>query len=137
VDVDSRASFNAALPEEEADGILTNARRRRFQRGDIVFHEGDPGDKLHVVNEGRFPVQTGTAEGERVTLRIVTAGEVFGELSIFLEHAPRSATVMTLESGRTTPRARLRRGLAIDRPMGAASAAPISHATLANQPRPA
>jgi CRP-like cAMP-binding protein len=94
--------FLAALPLSEAERVLADARRRRFQRGDIVFHEGDGGDTLHLVTEGRFGVQTGTAEGERVMLQIVSAGEVFGELSIFGPDPHRSATVVTIESGQTS-----------------------------------
>lgn len=66
-----------------------------------MFHEGDGGDTLHVVTEGRFGVQTGTAEGERVMLQIVSPGEVFGELSIFGPDRRRSATVVTIEAGET------------------------------------
>ena len=82
--------------------MLEASRNRRFQRGDIVFHEGDVGDTLHLVTEGRFGVQTGTSEGERVMLQIVSAGDVFGELSIFAPDRRRSATVVTIESGETS-----------------------------------
>ena len=97
--VDSTQGFPGILPP--AERVLADARRRRFQRGDIVFHEGDPGDTLHLVTEGRFGVQTGTAEGERVLLQIVSVGDVFGELSIFGPDRGRSATVMTIEAGET------------------------------------
>jgi CRP-like cAMP-binding protein len=90
-----------SLAIEEWDGLVSNARRRRFERNDIVFHEGDPGDALHVVTAGRFGVQTGTAEGDRVMLEIVSPGNVFGELSIFGPDPRRSATVVTLEAGET------------------------------------
>jgi len=46
--------FASALPPAEAERVLADARHRRFQRGDIVFHEGDPSDTLHLVTEGRF-----------------------------------------------------------------------------------
>ena len=99
--VDSTQGFPGILPPAESARVLADARRRRFQRGDIVFHEGDPGDTLHLVTEGRFGVQTGTAEGERVLLQIVSVGDVFGELSIFGPDRGRSATVMTIEAGET------------------------------------
>jgi CRP/FNR family transcriptional regulator, cyclic AMP receptor protein len=93
--------FLRALPPDVADALLGDARRRRFDRGDIVFHEGDTGDTLHVVTAGRFGIQTGTAEGDRVMLQIVVADEVFGELSIFGTDQQRTATVVTLEAGET------------------------------------
>lgn len=94
-------SLESAIPGEHLDPLLDAARRRRFERGDIVFHEGDPGDTLHVVSSGRFGVVTGTADGDRVMLDIMSAGEVFGELSIFGADRIRSATVLTLEPGET------------------------------------
>jgi CRP/FNR family transcriptional regulator, cyclic AMP receptor protein len=93
--------FLGALPPHELERILAGARQRRFQWGDIVFHESDTGDMLHVVTAGRFGVQTGTAEGGWVMLQIVGAGEVFGKLSIFASDPHRTATVVTLEAGET------------------------------------
>jgi CRP/FNR family cyclic AMP-dependent transcriptional regulator len=90
-----------ALPPQESERIVADARRRRFQRGDIVFHEGDAGETLHLVGAGRFGVQTGTAEGDRVMLQIVSPGDVFGELSIFARDSHRTATVVALEPGET------------------------------------
>jgi CRP/FNR family transcriptional regulator, cyclic AMP receptor protein len=68
--------FLGSLPSGETARILEQARRRRFRRGDIVFHEGDTGEALHLVAEGRFGVQTGTADGQRVMLEIVSPGSV-------------------------------------------------------------
>jgi CRP-like cAMP-binding protein len=51
--------------------------------------------------QGRFGVQTGTVEGERVMLQILSTDEVFGELSIFGPEQLRTATVVTLEAGET------------------------------------
>jgi CRP/FNR family transcriptional regulator, cyclic AMP receptor protein len=59
----TQGGFLGSLPPVEAERMIAAARRRRFQRGDIVFHEGDAGETLHLVSEGRFGVQTGTAEG--------------------------------------------------------------------------
>jgi len=95
------SGFLGSLPPHEVERILGDARQRRFQRSDIVFHEGDAGDTIHVVTSGRFGVQTGTADGDRVMLQIVAAGEVFGELSIFGADRRRTATVVTLEAGET------------------------------------
>lgn len=96
-----QGGFLGSLPPPEAERILADARRRRFQRGDIVFHEGDTGETLHLVAEGRFGVQTGTADGGRVMLEIASPGDVFGELSIFGPDPHRTASVVTLEEGET------------------------------------
>jgi CRP/FNR family transcriptional regulator, cyclic AMP receptor protein len=65
-----------------------------------VFHEGDPGDALHLIAKGRVAVRVTTRLGERATLAIRGPGEAFGELAL-INNAPRSATVAALEPGET------------------------------------
>ena len=88
------------LPSEEIRRVLATARRRTFGRGEVVFHEGDPADSLHLIAKGRFAVRVTTPLGETATLAIRGPGEAFGELALVSE-APRSATVAALESAET------------------------------------
>jgi CRP-like cAMP-binding protein len=88
------------LPPEELRRVLAVARRRTFGRGEVVFHQGDPGDALHLISTGRFAIRVTTALGERATLAIRGPGEAFGELALITD-APRSATVAALEPGET------------------------------------
>jgi len=37
-------------------GQLATLRRRAFRRGEVVFHQGDPRNTLHVVLSGRVKV---------------------------------------------------------------------------------
>jgi CRP-like cAMP-binding protein len=79
---------------------MSVARRRRFDRHEVVFHEGDPGDAVHLIARGRFALRVTTPLGDRVTLRILGPGSLFGELAI-LDPAPRNATVIALERSET------------------------------------
>ena len=88
------------LPSGELQRVLTLARRRSFGRGEVVFHEGDPADSLHLISKGRFAVRVTTPLGETAMLAIRGPGEAFGELALVSE-APRSATVAALESSET------------------------------------
>ena len=51
------------LAPDERRRLLSMARRRRFGRGEVVFHEGDPGDALHLIDKGHVAVK-------RTTLRV-------------------------------------------------------------------
>jgi len=88
------------LPPEQLQRVLKFARRRTFSRGEVVFHEGDPADSLHLIEKGRFAVRVTTPLGETATLAIRGPGEAFGELAL-VSDAPRSATVAALESAET------------------------------------
>lgn len=89
-----------ALPEEDRREVMRLARRRRFARNEVVFHEGDPGDTLHLIVHGHVAVRTTTPLGDVAMLRILGAGQIFGELAL-LAPGPRIATIAALESCET------------------------------------
>jgi CRP-like cAMP-binding protein len=89
------------LPREGVERLLRGGRRRRFGKGEVVFHEGDLGDTLHFIVRGRFAVTTSTASGDAATLAILGAGELFGELALLREDAHRTASVVATEAGET------------------------------------
>jgi len=90
------------LADTEVQALLSIARRRRFARGEVVFHEHDPADTLHLVWKGRFAVRTSTPLGDTAILSILGPGDVFGELSLLGEaESRRSATVAALEVAET------------------------------------
>src|SRR6266508_4408267 len=65
------------LPSGELQRVLTVARRRTFARGEVVFHERDPADSLHLIEKGRFAVRVTTPLGETAMLAIRGPGEAF------------------------------------------------------------
>jgi CRP-like cAMP-binding protein len=90
----------AGLRVEDRHTIVAQTRRRRFAKGEVVFHEGDPANTLHLVDEGKFAVRITTPLGDSAMLRVVGPGGWFGELAI-VSDAPRNATVAALEPGET------------------------------------
>ncbi|MBC7308485.1 MAG: Crp/Fnr family transcriptional regulator [Tetrasphaera sp.] len=65
--------------------------KTRMERGDVLFHEGDPGDKLYVIVEGKIKLGRTSTDGRENLLAILGPGEMFGELSLF-DPGPRTAT---------------------------------------------
>jgi CRP-like cAMP-binding protein len=91
----------SGLPREELSRLVAAARRRTFERNEVVFHRGDPGDSLHLIAKGRFAVRITTQLGETATLAVLTPGEVFGEIALLSGDTRRSATVVALEPAET------------------------------------
>jgi diguanylate cyclase (GGDEF)-like protein len=60
----------------------------------VVFHEGDPGFELYIVESGMLEATVGTEDGGEFPVAHFRSGDFFGEMSIF-EDAPRSATCRT------------------------------------------
>jgi CRP/FNR family transcriptional regulator, cyclic AMP receptor protein len=71
--------------------------RRTFRRGETLFHEGDPGDSLHLIEKGRVAIRPSTPAGDVVTLAILGPGEFFGEQALLTTDAKRTASVVALE----------------------------------------
>lgn len=84
----------------EAPKWRQKMRRRRFTRDQVIFHEGDPGDTLHVIDKGRVLVEVTTARGDVAALSVRGPGEVIGELAV-VGDGRRTARVTTLEPTET------------------------------------
>jgi len=91
----------ADVPDEEVHRLLTVARRRRFDRGEVVFHRDDPADSLHLISSGHFAVRMVTPIGEAISSALLGPGENFGEMALVGMEPHRSATVEALEPAET------------------------------------
>lgn len=89
------------VPEADRRRFLAIARRRRFARGEVVFHRDDPADSMHLVVKGRFAVLMMTPLGQTATLAVRGAGDSFGEAALLAARAKRIATVRALEASET------------------------------------
>jgi CRP/FNR family cyclic AMP-dependent transcriptional regulator len=89
------------VPEAEVQRLLSIARRRKFGRGEVVFHQRDPADSLHLVDKGHFAVRITTPLGDTAVLALLGPGDMFGELALLGGDSERSATVAALEAGET------------------------------------
>jgi CRP-like cAMP-binding protein len=105
----ARIPFFAGLDPAALERLAEGTRTRRFRRGDIIFHAGDPGDALFIIMSGEVKIAVPSESGEEAILATLAAGDVFGELSL-LDGAPRSASAAALVATETVmlPRDRFR-----------------------------
>jgi CRP-like cAMP-binding protein len=80
--------------------VSRHLRRRRFRRNEVIFHQGDPGDSLHIVSSGAVKIVLPSAEGDEAIIATLRPTDFFGELAL-LDGAPRSATAVALEASET------------------------------------
>jgi CRP-like cAMP-binding protein len=85
------------LDEVDRDRVLAATRRRSFARREVLFHEGDPGDTLHLLASGRVAIRVTTPHGDIATLAAMGPGEAFGEMALLRKSATRTATAVALE----------------------------------------
>jgi CRP-like cAMP-binding protein len=82
------------------ESLAQRLRRRRFRRSEVIFHQGDPGDSLHIVAAGSVKILLPSAEGDEAIIATLRPGDFFGELAL-LDGAPRSATATALDQADT------------------------------------
>ena len=78
-----KAPLFAALDSEDADALLAQMSPVRMERGDILFREGERGDSLYVIGEGKIKLGRSSSDGRENLVAILGPGEMFGELSLF------------------------------------------------------
>jgi CRP-like cAMP-binding protein len=93
--------FLIGLDSEQRQAVLRLANRRRFNKGDAVFHEGDPGDTLHLLMKGFVAIRVTTPMGETATLTVLGPSDFFGEQALLSSTAVRTASAVALDAVET------------------------------------
>jgi CRP/FNR family transcriptional regulator, cyclic AMP receptor protein len=89
------------LEEPVRREVLAVAAWRRYDRGVVLFHEGEAGGSLYVLMRGRVAVRVTTPDGDTATLNVIGPGAAFGELSLLEPATMRTATVQAIEPVQT------------------------------------
>lgn len=94
-DVLQRAPLFAALDDEQAADLRTSMTEVSMARGETLFNEGEPGDRLYVIADGKLKLHRTSPDGRENMVAVIGAGEMFGELSLF-DPGPRTTSATTL-----------------------------------------
>ena len=86
-----KAPLFTALDDAASASLLANMVSVKIPKGTILFAEGDEGDQLYVIAEGKLKLGTSSGDGRENLLSILGPGEMFGELSLF-DPGPRTST---------------------------------------------
>jgi CRP-like cAMP-binding protein len=68
-----------------------------YKKGHVLFHEGDDGDEMFIIQSGRVAIKKKVQDGEAM-LATLEKGDFFGEMAL-LERMPRSASAEMLDDG--------------------------------------
>ena len=86
----------AGLEQRELEEVAKVAVPRRWDRGEILFREGDTGDTCYLMREGAVLLTREHQDGRLVALAEFRSGDLFGELAMFRGET-RSATAEAIE----------------------------------------
>jgi len=92
LDIISTIPLFDGLPPDQLEALTEIVLRKPFQKGQIIFSEGDEADGFYVVVEGTVKIFKLSVEGKEHILHIFEPGEPFGEVPVFAgEHFPAHA----------------------------------------------
>ena len=90
------ARLMAEFSDSDRKRLLAIGQTVEYGKGEIVFQQGDPGDALFVVNSGTVEIGILSEEGKKLSLNVMKAGDVFGEIAA-LDGGIRTATATALQ----------------------------------------
>jgi len=93
----SDAAAMARLSPADREELYARARRRRYGRREVVFHEGDIGGSAVVVLSGCLAARKTGPDGEAGLIGVLGPGEVAGELALVEPAVRRTVTVFALD----------------------------------------
>ena len=85
------APLFADMEPENSQALIASMTVVTFPRGEVLFHEGEDGDRLFVIRSGKIKLGRRSSDGRENLLSVQGPGEMFGELSLF-DPGPRTAT---------------------------------------------
>lgn len=78
------------LSNMEIHFLTSLSKEERFAAGEVIFREGDPGNKLYVVLEGKVRISKSIPGAGEEALAFLERGSYFGEMAL-IDQLPRSA----------------------------------------------
>ena len=71
------------MPAQETAALTSRLKEIELTRGDVLFREGEPGDRLYIVGSGKIKLGRRALDGRENLLAILGPGEMLGELTLF------------------------------------------------------
>jgi CRP-like cAMP-binding protein len=88
-----RSPLFRGLAPATLERVAALATQRRYDAGEVICSQGDPGDALFAVVTGKVRISTGAADGREIFLNIMEPGDTFGEIAL-LDGGTRTATAI-------------------------------------------
>jgi CRP/FNR family transcriptional regulator, cyclic AMP receptor protein len=89
------------LADEDVAQVLAAGRARRFRRREVVWHEGDRAETIHLIKSGRIGVRATTRQGDVVTVVVFGPGDAAGLVAAMASETYNSTSALALTPAET------------------------------------
>lgn len=87
----SQVPLFEGLDEAQQNSLRSKMGQTTLRRGEVLFEEGEPGNRLYIITEGKVKLGHTSMDGRENLLAVLGPGEIIGELTLF-DPGPRSTT---------------------------------------------
>ncbi|MDT3766636.1 Crp/Fnr family transcriptional regulator [Gleimia hominis] len=71
------------LDEQQQTSLRQRMGQTTLRRGEVLFEEGDQGNRLYIITEGKIKLGHTSLDGRENLLAVLGPGEIIGELTLF------------------------------------------------------
>ncbi len=93
------ATFIEQISPEYLDQINQFAVKKKLSADTVLFIDGEPADRLYLLESGQMKMTKTTADGKELTLQVFGPGELIGMSGLFEQDVAYTSTAVMLESG--------------------------------------
>ncbi len=93
-------SLFSMLNDQQLQDVQRVIMARSYPKGQVLFHQGDPGNCLYLLTAGRLRIFVSSPDGREATVRMYGPGSSVGELAV-LDGKPRSASAIAIDTLKT------------------------------------
>ena len=83
IDIIKKIPIFADLEPQELEKVSKIYISRQYKKGQIIFFEGEPGEAVYFVKEGKIKIYKADDEGREYILHIFGPGNIFAETVLF------------------------------------------------------
>lgn len=91
-----RAPLFSVLPPAELRTLAQKFHSLRYRRGEMIFREGEPAERMFLIGQGRVKLSASSAQGGELLIALVGPGQIFGELAV-IDRGPRAMDARAME----------------------------------------
>jgi CRP/FNR family transcriptional regulator, cyclic AMP receptor protein len=77
-----QAPLFSVLRGEDMRALADKFHAVRYRRADVIFREGEPGERLFLIDRGRVKLTTASHTGQELLIAVIGRGQIFGELAV-------------------------------------------------------
>lgn len=92
------APLFSGLDPADLEVLSGKFRPIRVRRGEVIFREGEPAERLFLIDEGSVKLSIVSSTGQEHLIAILGRGQIFGELAV-IDRGPRAMDATAMKDG--------------------------------------